>query len=59
MCNTQKLKDFLVCIMFTFRGRKIYEPPRFMTVEQAAHQLREAITKRAEERQEGTERSSE
>jgi len=40
---------FVVVAVFVIRGRKIYEPPRFMTVEQAVMQLREAVTTRTEE----------
>ncbi|CAL8392309.1 unnamed protein product [Boreogadus saida] len=37
------------------RGRKVYEPPRFMSVSQAAGQLLEVIRRRREEGEEGEE----
>lgn len=41
-----------VKLMFDFRGKKIYEPPRFMTVAQAADQLIQIIQRRREEGEE-------
>ena len=53
-----------ISLGFTFtvscRGRKVYEPPRYMTVAQAASQLLEAVEsrKRRGEALNGTKRSS-
>ena len=35
----------MFCFVF-FRGRKIFEPPRFMSVSQAAQQFLEIVSKR-------------
>ena len=40
---------FLLC--FYYRGRKIYEPPRYMSVCQAAEQLVEVVRNKKEEGQ--------
>lgn len=37
---------------YLFRGRKIYEPPRFMTVAQAADQLMQIVQRRRGEGEE-------
>jgi len=41
-----------VVFVIDFRGKKIYEPPRFMTVGQAADQLLQIIHRRREEGEE-------
>lgn len=45
----------MVLPVISTRGRKIYEPPRFMTVSQAANQLLSIIKRRKEEEGEGAE----
>lgn len=42
----------MVKVVTDFRGKKIYEPPRFMTVNQAADQLIQVIQRRKEEGEE-------
>ena len=34
------------CTLFGFRGRKVFEPPRYMTVGQAAVQITQALANR-------------
>lgn len=48
------LRDHFVSVVpiSIFRGKKIYEPPRFMTVSQAADQLIQIIQRRREEGEE-------
>lgn len=36
----------MISLIVCFRGKKIYEPPRFMTVAQAADQLIQIIERR-------------
>ena len=38
-----------ISLIFFFRGRKIYEPPRYMTVKQAAEQLMEIVHNKRKE----------
>lgn len=38
-----KISDFQ---LYTYRGKKIYEPPRYMSVNQAAQQLLEIVQNR-------------
>uniref|UniRef100_A0A3Q2NRW3 diphthine methyl ester synthase n=1 Tax=Fundulus heteroclitus TaxID=8078 RepID=A0A3Q2NRW3_FUNHE len=42
-----------VVLITDFRGKKIYEPPRFMTVSQAADQLIQIVQRRRREEEEG------
>ena len=37
------------CLVYCYRGKKIYEPPRYMSVSQAAEQLIEVVKNKTEE----------
>ena len=41
-----KVYHYSLCILVIFRGIKVFEPPRFMSVMQAASQLLEAVQSR-------------
>ena len=45
----KSLEHLFILLITYFRGKKIYEPPRYMSVSQAAEQLVEVVKNKKEE----------